>query len=112
MTDFSTGLTLSTTQKYLVETVMDNGGRFAMYDIMGMDRPAIKPEPVIQAVELKIDREGTEDPARYKGLKMTTMMDDDAMGAALEEANRKAKAGERLRPKLMEEDYVQPFAGQ
>ena len=42
---------------------------------------------------------------------MGQVLDDDAMALALEEAQRKSKAGERMRPKIAEEDYIQPFAG-
>lgn len=95
----------------LVTTIMKNGGRNAMYDLFGMERPAapqrLKPK---SAPKLVIDKEGATDKARYSGLKMGQVMDDDVMAQALEEAQRKAKSGESLRPKIEEEDYIQPFA--
>lgn len=96
---------------HLVTPIMDAGGRLEMYELMDMQAPAmptrLKPK---SAPKLVIDRSGENDPARYTGLKMGQVLDDDAMGQALEEANRKRKEGKELRPRLMEEDYVQPFA--
>ena len=91
---------------------MDMGGRQAAYELMGMDPPPLPgPPPKSKAPELRIDRTGEEDENRYSGLKMGTLLDDDAMGEALARANEKSKKGESLRPKLMEEDYELPFAG-
>ena len=79
---------------------------------MGLERPPpprrLQPKPVPKLV---IDRTGQTDQARYKGLKMGQVMDDDLMAEALAAAQRKAKEGTPLRPKIEEEDYVQPFAG-
>jgi hypothetical protein len=97
--------------KHLVTPIMKAGGRMAMYDMMGMPPPVVKPKPKLDAPKLVIDRTGESDKARYSGLKVTQVLDDDAMARALEEAQRKKKAGERLTPKLEEEDYVMPFAG-
>ena len=97
---------------HLVTPIMDlKGGRRAVYDLMGMDPPPlIGPKPKKSAPELKIDRTGEEDKARYSGLKMGQVLDDSSMAEALERANKKAKEGQELRPKLMEEEYVRPFA--
>ncbi|KAG7342013.1 hypothetical protein IV203_007105 [Nitzschia inconspicua] len=87
------------------------GGRRAVYDLMGMDPPPLLgPPPKKSAPELKIDRTGAEDKARYSGLKMGQILNDVAMAEALEKANKKAKEGKQLRPKLMEEEYVRPFS--
>jgi hypothetical protein len=87
------------------------GGRRAVYDLMGLDPPVlVGPKPKKSAPELKIDRTGAEDKARYSGLKMGQVLDDSAMAEALERANKRAKEGKELRPKLMEEQYVRPFA--
>ena len=89
------------------------GGRRAAYDLMEMQAPAVsvaKPKRK-SAPKLIIDREGKDDQARYKGLKMTQVLDDNSMAEALEAARLKKERGERLRPKLVEEDYEQPFAG-
>lgn len=95
----------------LVTPIMKNGGRSAMYDLLGMERPAapkrLKPK---SAPKLVIDKKGETDQGRYSGLKMGQVMDDDVMAKALEEAQRKSKAGELMRSKIEEEDYVQPFA--
>jgi hypothetical protein len=79
---------------------------------MGMEAPPLLgPPPKKKVPKLKFDRTGEDDKARYTGLKMGQVLDDNIMGEALARANKKAKQGEELRPKLMEETYVQPFAG-
>lgn len=99
----------------LVTPIMkDFGGRRAMYQLMGLPEPAT-PERLTRkksAPKLVIDRTGATDEARYTGLKMSAAMDDEAMGRALEEANRKVKEGKSLRKRLVEEDYVLPYAGE
>mmetsp|Transcript_17470 Transcript_17470/g.24281 ORF Transcript_17470/g.24281 Transcript_17470/m.24281 type:complete len:390 (+) Transcript_17470:92-1261(+) len=96
---------------YLVKPIMENGGRRQIYELMGLQTPAVtkrvKPK---SAPKLVIDKKGETDKARYTGLKMGQVLDDDEMGRALERAKKKAQAGERMRPKLEEEDYVMPFA--
>jgi hypothetical protein len=96
---------------HLVTPIMEAGGRFVMYELLGMDPPAIvsKPKPV-SAPKLVIDRVGYTDPARYQGLKLGQVLDDSAQAAALENAERKRRMGERIKPTLVEEEYVQPFA--
>ena len=97
----------------LVEPIMDMvGGRRAVYELMDMEPPPLVGPPKRKKVpELKIDRTGEDDKARYTGLKMGQVLDDDMMAEALARANEKAKEGKELRPALMEESYVQPFAG-
>ena len=103
------GLSFHPNQQHLVTPIMEAGGRLAMYKLMDMVPPPIRPKPTPKsAPKLVIDRTGKNDQARYTGLKMA--MDDDKIAAALEQAQRKTKEGQRLRPKLMEEDYVMPFA--
>lgn len=82
-----------------------------MYKLMDMEPPALKVKKKKVVPKLKIDRTGESDPARYTGLKMGQVLDDDEMARALEEANRKRQKGEPLRPKLEEESFVKPFAG-
>jgi len=96
----------------LVRPIMDLvGGRRAVYDLMDMERPPLLGPPPKKIVpKLIIDRTGEDDKARYTGLKMGQVLDDDVMGEALARANKKAKEGKELRPVLMEETYVQPFA--
>ena len=95
----------------LVTTIMDAGGRREMYSLMGMPVPAIKNRIKPKKVpKLIIDRDGENDQARYSGLKVTQVLDDDEMGRKLEEALKKQKEGKDLRAKLQEESYVQPFA--
>lgn len=83
-----------------------------MYDLMGMTPPPmpdrLKPKKVRRII---IDRTGEDDTARYTGLKMGQVLDDDEMGRALAEAQRKKKEGLELKKKLKEQEYVQPFAG-
>jgi hypothetical protein len=99
---------------HLVTPVMENGGRRAIYQLMDLPEPAT-PKRVAKkksAPKLVIDRTGENDEARYSGLKMTQALDDDAMGKALEEAARKVREGKSLRKRLVEEDYVVPYAGE
>ena len=96
----------------LVVPIMDMGGRRAVYELMDMEPPPLVGPPKKKKVpKLVIDRTGEEDKARYTGLKMGQVLDDDVMGEALARANRRAKEGKELRKSLMEEEYVQPFAG-
>lgn len=92
---------------------MNAGGRRQMYSLMGLPEPAItnrikKPKVVPKLV---IDRTGETDKARYSGLKVTQIIDDDEMGKKLAEIQEKKKSGEDAKPKLVEEQYVMPFAG-
>jgi len=90
---------------------MEMGGRKAVYELMGMPVPPPPPKKkVIQVPKLKIDRTGEDDTARYSGLKLGQILDDTTMGEALARANEKAKRGERLRPKLVEEEYELPYS--
>ena len=85
-----------------------------MYQLMDLPEPAT-PKRVTKkksAPKLVIDRTGETDEARYSGLKMTQALDDDAMGMALEDAARKVREGKSLRKRLVEEDYVMPYAGE
>jgi len=96
----------------LATPIMNNGGRRAMYSLMGLPEP-VSPNRVVKtksAPKLVIDRTGETDAARYKGLKMTQVLDDDAMGKALEEVAKKKREGQSLRKKLVEEEYVMPYA--
>jgi hypothetical protein len=94
---------------YLVTPIMKMGGRLTMYQLMGLDAPAMKKRPVPKkAKDLVFDRTGTTDTARFKGLSMG--MDDAAQAEAVFQAQRKLREGEEMRPRLEEQDYVQPFA--
>lgn len=98
---------------HLTTPIMQNGGRRAMYRLMDLQEPAT-PERITKkksAPKLVIDRNGENDRARYSGLKMTQVLDDDVMGQALQETVKKVKEGKELRAKLEEESYVMPFAG-
>mmetsp|Transcript_24581 Transcript_24581/g.28323 ORF Transcript_24581/g.28323 Transcript_24581/m.28323 type:complete len:420 (+) Transcript_24581:47-1306(+) len=96
--------------RHLINPVMAAGGQRAMYSFMGLPEPPIpdrlKPKKVPKLV---IDRTGENDPARYSGLKVNQVIDDDLMGRKLDEMARK-KAADKVKPKLIEETYVQPFA--
>lgn len=99
---------------HLVTPIMSNGGRRAMYQFMDLPEPAT-PERLTKkksAPKLVIDRTGETDTARYSGLKVSQSLDDEAMGRALEEAAKKVKEGKSLRKRLVEEDYVMPYAGE
>lgn len=98
--------------QHLVTPIMEAGGRTAMYDLMGMERPKVKPIAKPKgATKIVIDRTGENDRARYSGLKMGQLLDDDLMGDKLAEAIKKSKEGKELRPKLIEEEFQLPFAG-
>eukprot|EP00579_Thalassiosira_antarctica_P004423 CAMPEP_0201879360 /NCGR_PEP_ID=MMETSP0902-20130614/10260_1 /ASSEMBLY_ACC=CAM_ASM_000551 /TAXON_ID=420261 /ORGANISM="Thalassiosira antarctica, Strain CCMP982" /LENGTH=378 /DNA_ID=CAMNT_0048407161 /DNA_START=51 /DNA_END=1187 /DNA_ORIENTATION=+ len=96
----------------LATPIMENGGRRAMYQLMDLPEPAT-PKRLLKkksAPKLVIDTTGETDGARYSGLKMSQVVDDDAMGRALDEAARKVREGESLRKRLVEEDYVIPYS--
>lgn len=98
----------------MVSPIMENGGRRAMYQLMDIPEPAT-PERLTKkksAPKLVIDRTGETDKARYSGLKVSQVLDDEAMGKALEEAAKKSKEGKSLRKRLVEEDYELPYAGE
>lgn len=82
-----------------------------MYELLGLEAPKItsRPKPKT-APKLVIDRTGENDRARYSGLKLGQVLDDDMQAKALEEVQEKVKRGESLKPKLQEEMYVRPFA--
>lgn len=90
---------------HLIKPIMQSGGRIAMYEKLGMSPPPIpdrlKPK---SARKLEIDRDGEKNPKRYTGLKMTTLVNDDEMAAALERSFVKQKA------KAPEEEFIVPFS--
>ena len=87
-----------------------------MYALMDLPEPppiATRSSTKKSVPKLIIDRTGETDDARYTGLKISSiLLDEDAMGKALEEAARKVKEGKSLRKRLVEEDYVMPYAGE
>jgi len=97
----------------LVSPIMDAGGRKEMYKLMNMTKPSLperlKPK---KARKVVIDRSGETDQARYKGLKITQVIDDNEMARALENANKRSKeeGTTKLRPKIQEEMYEIPFS--
>jgi hypothetical protein len=99
---------------HLTAPIMQNGGRRAMYRLMDLPEPAT-PKRINRkksAPKLVIDRTGENDRARYSGLKMTQVLDDEVMGQVLQETVQKVKEGKALKEKLEEENYVMPFAGE
>jgi hypothetical protein len=91
---------------------MNMGGRRAVYDLMDMEPPPVVAKLKKKtAPKLEIDRTGANDPARYSGLKMGQVLDDDVMAQALQRAQERRKMGQSLRPKLQEEEFEKPFAG-
>ena len=102
---------------HLVTPIMEYGGRRAMYALMDLPEPPAtiptRSSTKKSVPKLIIDRTGETDDARYTGLKISSiLLDEDAMGKALEEAARKVKEGKSLRKRLVEEDYVMPYAGE
>ncbi|GKY91282.1 hypothetical protein MPSEU_000100700 [Mayamaea pseudoterrestris] len=94
----------------LVAPIMENGGRLAMYELLGLPIPniIIKPESPQRSSELIIDKRGETDAGRYSGLKMG-LLDDSAMADALQQAQRKQKDGVPLRATIEEERYVASY---
>ena len=96
---------------YLINPIMNAGGRREMYALMNIPMPALKEKKKrIKVRNIVIDREGKNDTARYSGLKMGQVLDDEEMGRQLELSLRKSREGKELKNKLEEESYVQPFA--
>jgi hypothetical protein len=96
---------------HLVTPIMNAGGRLAMYALLGMEQPPITSKPKVKkAPKLVIDRTGEADRARYSGLKLGQVLDDNLQAAALEAVDRKVKSGEPIRQKMQEEMYELPFA--
>lgn len=98
---------------HLITPIMKAGGRLAMYDLLGLEPPdtseSLQPLVVV-APKLVIDREGKNDQARYSGLKLGQVLDDDLQAKVLSQAQKKAAQGVDLRPRMEEELYEQPFA--
>lgn len=98
---------------HLVTPIMKAGGRLAMYRLLDMEPPdtskSLKPL-IVTAPKLVIDREGKTDKARYSGLKLGQVLDDNMQAEALANAQERSKRGEALRKPLQEESYEQPFA--
>jgi hypothetical protein len=101
---------------HLATPIMQSGGRLAMYDLMGLERPPTSSSPSSKAPSsssepLVIDRTGRNDAGRYKGLKLGILLDDNLQAQAVRDAERRAQLGEVVgRPRLVEEDYERPFA--
>ena len=98
---------------HLVTPIMKAGGRLAMYKLLDMEAPdtsASLEKLYYKAPKLEIDREGRNDKARYTGLKLGQVLDDNLQAEALSAAQEKVKRGEGLRPQLQEETYILPFA--
>ena len=76
----------------LATPIMKAGGRFAMYELLGLDAPAVKSKPKqLSAPDLVIDRTGESDPGRYSGLKLGQVLDDDAPSGCSEGRATKVK---------------------
>eukprot|EP00529_Nitzschia_sp_RCC80_P026335 CAMPEP_0113471228 /NCGR_PEP_ID=MMETSP0014_2-20120614/16868_1 /TAXON_ID=2857 /ORGANISM="Nitzschia sp." /LENGTH=346 /DNA_ID=CAMNT_0000363853 /DNA_START=136 /DNA_END=1176 /DNA_ORIENTATION=- /assembly_acc=CAM_ASM_000159 len=95
---------------HLVTPIMELGGRPEAYRIMEMPVPTTGRRPELEkksAPKLVIDRTGENDKARYSGLKINQVLDDDLMAQELE---KKRTAAVVERPKLEEELFERPFA--
>jgi len=96
----------------LVTPVMKAGGRLAMYELMGLEIPepkAPRKEPLPPS-EIVMDSTGANDEGRYSGLKLGQVLDDATQGSVLKQTLEATKRGDTLRSRIVEEDYVQPFA--
>ena len=98
---------------HLVAPIMKAGGRLAMYELLGLEAPDTSKSLRSfskSAPPLVIDRDGKNDKARYSGLKLGQVMDDNLQAEALARAQERAARGESMRPILEEEKFEQPFA--
>jgi len=100
---------------HLVTRIMNAGGRLAMYDLLGLDTPVVKPKrsKVVTAPPLVIDRTGESDPAVYQGLRLGQVLDDQQQAQALQQVQQQIARGERpSASKVREqvESFEQPFA--
>lgn len=71
----------------LITPIMKAGGRLRMYEILGIDPPTVlKPKKVKEIPKkIVIDRDGTDDPKRYTGLKLRQVYDDNFLGEKLQQ---------------------------
>ena len=84
-----------------------------MYELLGLEAPDTSKSLRSfskSAPPLVIDRDGKNDKARYSGLKLGQVMDDNLQAEALARAQKRAARGESMRPILEEEKFEQPFA--
>jgi len=91
---------------HLATPIMKLGGRYKMYEILGLDAPQApsRARPK-SAPKLVIDKTGETDKNRYSGLKLGQVLDDDAQAEALERALKQNEP-----KKLVEEEFELPFA--
>lgn len=100
----------------LVTRIMNAGGRFKMYDLVGLTPPpsrddSTSSETYTVDAPIVLDRVGEE--SRYQGLKLGQAFDDESQGEALLEYQRKISNGERPSLSKVKEEvdaYVLPFA--
>ena len=82
-------------------------GRNGLYAKLGLTPPPtperLRPKT---ARKLEIDREGDKNPKRYTGLKMTSIINDEEMAAALQKSLEKEKDS----LKSPEEEFTVPFS--
>ena len=91
---------------HLATPIMKLGGRYKMYEILGLDAPEVSSRAKFKsAPKLVIDKTGETDQNRYSGLKLGQVLDDDAQAEALERALKQKDP-----KKLMEEDFELPYA--
>ena len=75
---------------YLATPMMKAGGRFAMYELLGLDPPETRsPIKPIQKTESILIQ--PENGSGYKGMKLGQAMDDDLLGEALQKSFQKSK---------------------
>mmetsp|Transcript_17808 Transcript_17808/g.26346 ORF Transcript_17808/g.26346 Transcript_17808/m.26346 type:complete len:349 (+) Transcript_17808:70-1116(+) len=78
---------------YLVEPVMEAGGRLEMYKLMDMEVPDTSIEFTESSQEIVWNKDGASSLGedRYKGLKMNTLLNDDLLGQQLQESQERKK---------------------
>jgi len=98
---------------HLVTPMMNAGGRNAMYELLGLDAPVVqRKKVVVTAPPLVIDRTGANDPARYPGLRLGQVLDDEQQALALKSVQEKRKQGDSKRTPLQQQmdAFERPFA--
>ena len=99
----------------LVTPIMNAGGRTAMYELLGMEIPAVKSSKrvVVSAPKLEIDRTGEKDPDVYQGLRLGQILDDEQQAEALRRVQEEVARGEKpsaSRVRNQVEAFERPFA--
>ncbi|KAL7560603.1 hypothetical protein ACA910_000058 [Epithemia clementina (nom. ined.)] len=101
---------------HLATPIMKLGGRYAMYELLNLEAPAIPATKRVTApTKIIIDRTGESDPNRYTGLKLGQVLDDALQAQVLEQARQNQKQQQSQSSSLLssssgEDAYEIPFS--